>query len=126
MKKLSFLVALAGMLTLAAPASADVIVDCSGQPEGNICTTPDGKTGECTDVDGTMECQVPSGGEDAGPDASDEDAGMDEDTGSNGESGSDDASDEGCSVSSGFGAPVNTLAPLFIGLGLLAVARRRE
>lgn len=124
---------LASVLVFAAPASADIILDCETQPEGSSCTTPGGESGTCEDVGGQLECVVEGEGDagtaDAGEDAgADEDAGVEEDAGADTDqgSGSGGSSDDGCSSSPMSGAPMNTLVPVMLGLGLLIFVRRRE
>jgi MYXO-CTERM domain-containing protein len=125
----SSVIMVASLLFFAAPASADIILDCETQSEGSSCTTPGGDSGTCEDVGGQLECVADEGGDTGTADAG-EDAGPDEDAGAEADadqgSSSGDSSDDGCSSSPMSGAPMKTLAPVMLGLGLLLLVRRRE
>lgn len=128
----SSVIVVASLLAFAAPASADIIFDCETQPEGSSCTTPGGDPGTCEDVGGQLECVTEGEGDDVGTADAGEDAGAEEDAGAGADadqgsgSGSGDSSDDGCSSSSMSGAPMKTLVPVMLGLGLLLLVRRRE
>lgn len=130
-RRFSFVITVfVALLAWSVPASADVIVDCSGMEEGDPCTTQGGTQGVCKTSTGTLRCHPDDNNMDAGmTDAGEEDVGPTEDAGmadagtSNGGNGGEEA-DEGCSATGS--GPARTLLPLLVGFGLLAATRRRD